>query len=346
MTAPKRMAIRAAMLIHEHVAGHAGRADTIELPEYSWQQLQRLRRQLVRAHQRGWHLAAKTLFRNLADALQRAEYELEGAVRRIETYRKPRQVSSPAEIYRDILDLEQEFDGLQLDRSSHELVVTTDPIVLDSIDLGRFEVRLDWSQVGSPSQPYRVVALDPHPAARNEDVTHPHVQDERLCEGDGRAAIASALSDGRLYDFFTLVFQVLHTYGRGSAYVELDKWDGVLCDDCGDSMDEEESYGCQRCGRTLCSSCAGSCPKCQESYCADCLCQCADCGEDHCRSCLAACPACRQRFCEDCLDEGLCRSCLEKTHEEDQDDDSDDDPEFKDTCPAGREGAEPADASV
>ena len=96
---------------------------------------------------------------------------------------------------------------------------------------GPFEIRLDWRQLGSAT-PYRVVALDPHPAAKDTDVTHPHVQEEQLCEGEGRSAVRAALAEGRLYDFFLLVSQLLHTYGRGSAYVELDNWDGIPCDDC------------------------------------------------------------------------------------------------------------------
>ena len=248
---------------------------------------------------------------------------------------------NPAAVYRDILVLQQEFDGFEIDFENHELAVTTDPIVLENTDLGRFQVRLDWSQIGTSKQPYRVVALDPHPAARNKEVTHPHVQDECLCEGEGRAAIASALSGCRLYDFFTLVSQVLHTYGRGNAYVELPVWDGALCDDCRDIVDEEDRYSCQQCGNTLCPSCAVPCQHCQESYCSACLRQCAACREVHCSACLGTCSACRKRFCEDCLEEGLCRSCSEKTHEEDQDDDPADDFPCEEPCPAGQAQAAP-----
>ena len=345
MNNQQRMAIHAAVLIHEQITGRSALADTISLPEYSWQQVQRLKRQFVRAHERGWRLAEKALFRDLADVLHRVQYELEGAVRRVEAYRQSRPATSPAEIYRDIVALKQEFDGLEIDFSTHELVVTTDSIILEDIDFGEFEIRLDWSQIGSSKQPYRVVALDPHPAARDQDVTHPHVQEERLCEGDGRAAIAGALADGRGYDFFTLVSQVLHTYGRGSAYVELDHWDGVLCDECGDLVDDEDRYGCQQCGDTLCSSCAVPCQHCQDMYCAECIRSCAACGENYCSSCLAVCSGCRKRFCENCLEEGLCRSCQEKTLE-DQDDDSDDDPGCEEPCPAGQGHTEPADASA
>jgi hypothetical protein len=172
MNEQQRMAIRAAMLIHEHVAGHGADADTIQLPEYSWQQIQRLKRQFVRAREHGWRLAEKVLFRDLGDALQRVHYELEDAIRRVAAYRKPRPAISPTEIYQDIVALRREFDGLEIDFSNHELVVTGDSIVLEGIDLGRFEIRLDWSQIGSSKQPYRVVALDPHPDARNEQVIY------------------------------------------------------------------------------------------------------------------------------------------------------------------------------
>ena len=145
-----------------------------------------------------------------------------------------------------------------------------------------------------------------------------------------------ALTDGRLYDFFTLVSQILHTYGRGSAYVEIDRWDGAACEECGDTMDEDDRYFCQHCDSTLCSSCAVSCNACQNSYCSECRRSCAACGEDYCSSCLAVCRQCRKRFCNNCLVEGLCPSCYSHTHEEDQGDDSRDDPQCEEPCLVGQ----------
>ena len=157
------------------------------------------------------------------------------------------------------------------------LSVTTDRIVLEDIYLGPLQIRLDWQRLGLSSQPYRVVALDPHPAAKSDDITHPHVQDEQLCEGEGRSAIRAALAECRLHDFFLLVSQVLHTYGQGSAYVELDDWDGVPCEECGASLDEDDRYCCQRCEATLCGGCSVSCQDCGDSYCSGCIGQCAAC---------------------------------------------------------------------
>jgi hypothetical protein len=218
------------------------------------------------------------------------------------------------------LALYDEFEDVEIDLDKHTLSVTTDRIVLGYIGLGRFEIRLDWKHLGS-SCAYRVVALDPNPATKSEDITHPHVQDEQLCEGDGRAAVQVALTECRFYDFFLLISQLLHTYGRGSAYVELDNWDAMPCEDCGDSIDEDRRYHCDRCGSTLCGSCSISCHGCDNGFCSDCLSVCSYCGQNFCSSCLQICSACRKRYCEDCLEAGLCRSCHEEQHNKEKKDD-------------------------
>jgi hypothetical protein len=346
MTNSTKAMLRAAVLIHEHLAGRNAQGNPIRLPEDAWQQAQRLKRQAFLAQQRGWHRAHKIVYRDLVDSLRRLQYEIHESLRKAETRRLSGLRSGPADVFRDLLALEREFGGLEIDVAQRELAVTTDPIVLERIDLGRFEIRLDWAQIGDARQPYRVVALDPHPAARNDSVTHPHVQDERLCEGDGRAAITAALLDGRLYDFFTLVSQVLRTYGKGSAFVELDRWEGAVCEECGDTMDEEDRYCCQHCDSTLCASCAVACHGCHDSYCSGCRRPCAACGEEFCSSCLAICRACRKRFCSDCLAEGLCPSCDAKTPEEDQDHDPCDDPPCKEPCRVGPGPGESVSASA
>jgi hypothetical protein len=77
--------------------------------------------------------------------------------------------------------------------------------------------------------------------------THPHVREKLLCEGDGAASIRRALAEGRLLDFFTLVRQVLETYNPGSAYVELSRWNGVTCKDCGYIMPGDGYGTCDLC---------------------------------------------------------------------------------------------------
>src|SRR5690606_18801456 len=103
----------------------------------------------------------------------------------------------------------------------------------------------------------------------------PHVQDEGLCEGEGRQTLRSALEQGRLFEFFLVVERILNTYNAGSAYVSLDEWNGVSCDDCGRTTNEDDSVSCQECGTCSCDDCYRYCESCSESFCAGCAVLCA-----------------------------------------------------------------------
>ena len=85
-----RRAIRVAMLIHEQVTGRGALANAISLPDYSWQQAQQLSRQVMRVQERGWHLAANALFRDLGDALHRLHRDTEAVVRSVARCHEPR----------------------------------------------------------------------------------------------------------------------------------------------------------------------------------------------------------------------------------------------------------------
>ena len=315
-------ALRAAMLIHQHAAAANRQDASIHLPEYSWNNIQQLRRRIERARKHGWHAAADRLAEDLPRELDDCRRELERVFLACQSRQTQRPVSSASEIYRDIVGLFNEFEEVDIGFDEHELSVTTDSIELEGIPLGRFQIRLDWRLIGCRSQPYRVVALNPNPPAARDDVTHPHVQNEQLCEGEGRPAIRAALGECRVYDLFMLVSQLLHTYGRGSAYVELNSWTGVPCDSCGGTLDEDERYYCTRCDATLCSGCSSCCRSCGDSYCSDCLGRCAACGQEYCSACLAACRVCRKLFCDGCREDDLCLSC----HQEQDDEESDDEP--------------------
>ena len=319
MTTSDRTILRAAVLIREQLAGRNLRDLSRCMPEYSWAAAVRLRRQIVQAQERGWHRAAGRLMEDLRSTIRRCQTDLEIALHTIESGVPASCTTSATEIFKDITALHEEFEEVEIGMAEHELCVTTDAIVLEGIDLGRFQIRLDWYRLGSSSA-YRVVALDPNPAATNESVTHPHVQDETLCEGDGRAAIHAALAQGRFYDLFLLVSQLLHTYGVGSAYVELSAWDGISCDDCGTNMREEDRYGCSRCGSSLCAECSYCCAGCEESHCRECLTTCPECEQEFCRGCLITCPRCRRRICHSCQEGDLCTTCHQKQSEEERDD--------------------------
>jgi hypothetical protein len=324
MTMLDKKLFRAAVVIQEQLSRRRPAQETIYLPEYYWNHVGRINRKIARARERRWHLAAQSLLADLADAGRSLQRELEEALRALARRTQPRLPASASAIYLDLRALKGEFEEVEIDLKTHELVVTTDTIELDGVLLGEFQIRLKWTDIGKISPPYWIVALDPHPSARRDDVTHPHVQDERLCEGEGHAAIAAALADSRFHDFFLLVNQSLHTYGRGQAYVELDNWAGTPCADCGTCVDDDDRCSCNGCGSTLCDSCSLSCQGCENSYCADCLRPCADCGGNFCSRCLETCSLRRKDFCKDCREDRSCTACYQKLHPEEPQNDSTD----------------------
>jgi hypothetical protein len=283
----------------------------------TWSTLVRTAHQCELALRHGWYQAARQLEQELApdvDHLQRQLVELAAALAQ---RKKAPSVSSLGDIYSDLLALEQEFEELECDLQAGEICVTTEPIVLNGIELGPFQICLATNpQAGFGS--YRVVALEPNPSLANESVSHPHISDESLCEGDGHRAIQAALHEGRLLDFFTLVNQILATYSPGRAYVELDEWFGLTCSECGEYCRDDERCYCDRCEAVLCGSCATCCDCCDQSYCRNCLTNCDDCGQSCCDHCGQPCTACRETFCSDCLINGKCEECHEKNAENDE----------------------------
>lgn len=323
MTTINKSAIRAAISLHGQLMDNPRYNQRFCLPEYAWNNIQRLRRQIDMARGRGWRRAAASLTGDLASQLDNCRRELENACRALQTHSPEHHVASVSDIYRDIVALYDEFEDVEINSGEHTLSVKTDCIDLEDIRLGRFEIQLECLNLGE-SQPYRVVALDPNPAARRDDVTHPHVQDESLCEGEGRTAIAAALAEGRFYDFFMLVSQILHNYGRGSAYVELSDWDGVPCDACGATVDEDSRYCCESCGDILCGDCVYTCHDCDNSFCGNCVSACADCDHDICPGCLQKCSQCGAKVCENCCEDGICRVCRENNEENQSDERNED----------------------
>jgi hypothetical protein len=226
----------------------------------------------------------------------------------------PRQRSvSLREVYLDLVALRDEFEEpLAWNSESGVLTLTTAPITLEQVYLGPFRIHL---QVGPrQAMDYEIEAVDPHPAARDDSITHPHVQGRTLCEGDGKHAICAALAQGRLYDFFVLVHQVLHTYGADSAYVTLDRWSGSACTDCDQPFyRDDEADICGQCSAEVCENCRNSCDECGDAICSQCLAHCAVCDSVLCNSCAQRCRACSRRTCGACLQEDQrCEVCHEE----------------------------------
>jgi hypothetical protein len=312
MDRPQKSLVRLALAIHRLLASPSSPNRMIELPAGSWQRATDLVRQIRRAELQFWHLAAATLREDLRGALTRLQSQLIELERSLSTSPPSSYRERPTDIYRDLVSLENHFESMSFDVKFHHLSVTTEPITLEGHYLGLFEIRLDLRRLAAES-PYRVIALDPHPAASREGVTHPHVSDEVPCEGDGRTAIRQALAQGRLLDFFQLVVSLLRTYNRESPFVELALWNGESCGDCGETVTAEYRYECQRCEDTVCSECQSTCGACEGSFCSSCICKCAICHDAYCGSCLSGCAACPRVVCSNCLDEHeRCPHCHEE----------------------------------
>ena len=281
-----------------------------ELPTAAWQRCRRLQGLLTQAQQRGWRHAERRcrdrLRRTLADLRRQLD---DGDFAREENRYQP----SLRDLYDDLRALENEFPGLTMNLKEGTLSVVTESIVLEGIDLGPFEIELDWRRLPSPA--YVVRALRGNGAAGDDSVVHPHVRDDQLCEGDAHGAIRAALRSGRLLDFFTVVAQTLATYNPQSAYVSLDQWEGTPCADCGASVTDDEGGTCERCSSSLCGDCDCSCSSCGRTACSDCGASCLGCREHHCERCLADCSICQKTFCERCLDEEQCPACRDAAAE-------------------------------
>lgn len=313
----RRRLVRPAARIFEALLAARRRRALVRLPQDTWEECQDIVGRLREAERREWQAAAAHLRRNLT-------YPLASLIGTLQE--SARSISEPPDVpptlnLRAVLDelasLEAEFSEFNFDLEEHRVWVITDEIALEGVVLGRFRIVLNWTRLGD-DHPYEVQAEDPNPASGDESVTHPHVRDDGLCEGDGKSAIRAALAEGRLFDFFVLVRQILGNYNPGSAYVRLKSWNGVGCADCGDGVPADEATSCERCESDLCYDCSSSCGDCGRTCCSECRSHCTACDESFCEGCLLECDDCENSFCSGCLTDGLCESCRETSEETDE----------------------------
>ena len=267
---------------------------------------------LAKSLEHNWLNAAKAT----SDRTGRLLNDISYSIQRTKQFTDQRAQDIPtlACIYEELGQLEQEFDGVEFNIHEYYISVNTTPITLEDIYLGPFQIKLDLEKLNSlhKDSPYYIIALDPNPAATSSEVTHPHVSDEKLCEGDGYTSIRAALQQGRLTDFFTMVKGILTTYNPDSPYVSLDDWQGVACYDCGYTMDSESCYYCYRCERDYCSECSTYCHSCDEMVCLGCISKCEICEEPFCWGCIKECSQCGERCCDSCMEDGICTNCKQE----------------------------------
>ena len=276
-------------------------------------------RKMALALTREWFAACEECCKSIARHLSQIPY----SVSKLESLmdRRQKEVPNLSGVVEELKAVQDEFDDVAFNAEERALCVVTEPITLEDIYLGRFRILLDLDRLGELYQkvPYYIVAIEPHPAANDEAITHPHVSNEVLCEGDGGAAIRAALEEGRLSDFFSMVRSILTTYNPDSPYVPLADWDGVACYDCGYVMDSESSYSCSYCGNAVCDNCSRVCANCGEIVCGECVSHCEVCDRSLCPECAKTkCSECESVCCESCISDGLCPECKEQKENEDE----------------------------
>ncbi len=266
----------------------------------------------------GWSMAAAAERRLLGELAQTAEYY----VAQVVNHRPERTSSSPIGL-RTLVDelrqLDEEFEDLQIVPRQRVISAVTEPITLEEIRLGRFQIELHLDRLSRSADvtAFDCVALDPNPASMSESTTHPHVRDHGLCAGEATVPIASALRQGRICDAFLLISGVLQTYNSGSPYISLNEWHGIACADCGFTQDEDQLYRCHHCDDRICGSCISSCDACNDEHCSNCLDREHGEGELLCPTCRATCPRCQQVCAAGDIEEhGLCNYCQEEDQEQ------------------------------
>lgn len=304
---------RAAVEILESLQGVPVTKPLTVLDE-SYQQCVRWRRRLELATARNWQAAARDSADRLRGALDLLQMRTRHAIDDLARLTKPRLEPTATSVYRDIEGLRGEFESVTIDRTKQHLTVQTSDISLGYVELGRFEICLNWKYI-KESSPYDVLAVEPNCPSSNDSVTHPHVQDDSLCEGEGADAIRRALDEGRVYDFFCVVDHVLRNYNPGSAYVQIEDWNGASCKACGDTVDRDEVVGCSKCEAELCQDCSTSCESCVDRFCSECISSCESCGDDVCQMCLKSCDDCGDSLCTNCLFKGICDDCITRQNE-------------------------------
>jgi len=298
----RRQAIRAAVRIHEHLQGPAHHGSVVTLPHSAWEDLCQTAQRLRHADNQGWRAASQSLIHDVDYATHRFQREMEGLRQSLLARSQPEDIASSRDIANDLLALGGEFAEVSIDLQEHSVSVLTAGIELEDVYLGSFRIVLVWERIGQRPA-YSCDAQEPNHPQDREDITHPHILDHQLCEGEGAASIKASLRAGRLYDFFLLVRQVLGTYNAESAHVALANWNGGLsCHGCGSWVSEDDYSCCDRCDDSVCSDCSWMCSSCSCSVCSECSSFCSKCDERYCMPCLATRDGKTLLLCETCLE--------------------------------------------
>ena len=213
-------------------------------------------------------------------------------------------------IMKDFDGLENEFGDWKYDHEHGRIIVNTNDISFEHVDLGPFAMCLYVEDMR-----YRIEALEPN-LSHEEEYPHPHVGGTSLCPGRHRSEISHLLNTGQIFEFFLKINTILHNYRPNGAYCRIENWDGdesMTCPSCNERT--EEGYGCANCGDSFCENCTTCCDDCADGICMECSISCRNCDNYFCTSCVHKCRKCREYFCHECLsrcedcDHDFCRNC-------------------------------------
>ena len=323
--------LKTALRLHRIVSQGFSRPSTAETSAgAAVDSLRSLERRLKRcrlARRHGWAVAEAVEQQSLSDQLRHLYYLVSEAVSRVQP---PNALMhpTPRDLYQELIQLREEFGDVGIQPGV--ISVVTEPVELEGVHLGTFRIELCTGYLADrrDSRAFNVVALDPHPAAADDTVVHPHVRDGQLCAGEATTPIAYALADGRLCDAFLAVNGVLQHYNRDSPYVRLDEWEGQACADCGCIVDGDERYWCEGCQQDYCGECFSYCDICEASRCRGCLERDPESGHLCCSRCQRSCSRCQRIVDADSFDEEteLCPACHEDyTQEQEEESNNDQD---------------------
>lgn len=212
-----------------------------------------------------------------------------------------------SDLIEDLKAVKEEFGDLLYDQEESCLVVYSEDIIFDDVNLGSFELRISINLRDSSAT---VVARTPNYPIGDEVTTHPHIQDDNMCLGEGRDQFYDAIRQGRVLDAFITLNSILINYNPGSAYVKIKDWDEnsddyINCGDCGYSVEDENICICQHCNLYYCRNCVDGCDVCDDMYCGNCMTEiCSICKNKRlCNSCLFNCKTCGEIFCDECIND-------------------------------------------
>jgi len=297
---------------------------------YNIEQLKDLKRLRDKAISYKWFLAARKIEFGKYGTIQEKTNKIIDNTKRIhdcinETYDSETYIPSIKDLIEEIRITKNTFQSLScrdgvLSIKTHNITLSDGD---NEIELGDFKIcfNLGMNFNSVLSDILSVCALNPNPAQGRSGVTHPHVDDERLCGGDGDPLIRQALQQGRIEDAFKLVLAVLDNYNDESPYVHLNEWDGEVysCDECGaDDLTEDTIYSCESCDQIFCENCISLCDKCSRSICMQCSSHCEACDCNMCSRCAEStgCETCKNTICNECMEtcvvcgKNRCGECL------------------------------------